>query len=105
LTSASSAITGAAHGATSANAAAASAAGQAGAFEGEPIGATFSAMCSQAQSATAQLEGTLGSLSRCVMLAAEGYLVTDRGIMQASAVTGAIGSGAAPTSPEGGARP
>jgi hypothetical protein len=65
----------------------------------------FSAICSRGQSATAQLEEALGSLSRCVGLAAEGYLLTDRGIVQACAVDGTTGSGEVQPCSKGGARP
>jgi hypothetical protein len=71
-----------------ARSAAASAAGQAGAFEGEPIGGAFMAMCARAQGATAELEQTMRSLSRNVAAAAVGYLVTDQGIVPTKALPG-----------------
>lgn len=104
LMNASSTIAGAAGVVAAADASAASASGQDGAFDGEPIGATFSAMCSRARSTTEELERTLRSLAHCVQSAAEGYLVTDQGIVAASSVAGAVGRGDAPASPEGGAR-
>jgi len=105
LTGASSQIGGAAVGAGDARASTSSASSQAGAFEGEPIGATFTEMCSRAQSTTEELERTLRSLAHCVQAAAEGYLITDQGIAHASSVAGAVGTRGAQSSPQGGARP
>ena len=50
-------------------------------------------MCSRARSTTEELERTLRSLAHCVQSAAEGYLVTDHGIVPASSVVGAVGRG------------
>jgi hypothetical protein len=74
--------------ADSAHQAAASAAAQAGAFGGEPITGAFLAMCSRAQQATAELEATVGGLSRNVAAAAVGYLVTDQGVVPIKALPG-----------------
>jgi hypothetical protein len=78
--------------------------GTAGDFGDQPIGGTYSAMCTRAQNATMEIEMALNSLSRCVQAASEGYLVTDIGIMRASQISGAVGSGGVASSPEGGAR-
>jgi hypothetical protein len=93
LAVASNLIAQAAAGAETARSASASAAGQAGAFGGEPIEGTFSDMCTRARSATDQLERTLISLAHCVAGASNGYLVTEQGIVRASAFPGQIGTG------------
>jgi hypothetical protein len=54
---------------------------QQGAFGSEAIGAAFGDMCVRAHEATAELEQTLGMLSRNVAAASVGYLVTDQGIV------------------------
>jgi hypothetical protein len=99
LLMASSMINEAASDAENARAASASAAGQAGAFDGESIEGTFSDMCSRARSATDQLEHTLTSLARCVQAASEGYLMTDRGILQAASFPGTVGTSGPSLSP------
>ena len=74
-------INGAADTVGEAHSAATSAAGQAGAFEGEPIGAAFESMCARAQAATTELQTTMQTLSQNVAAAAMGYLVTDQGVI------------------------
>jgi hypothetical protein len=70
------------------SAGAAASSGQQGAFGAEPIGDAFAGMCVRAQQATAELQQTIGMLSRNVAAAAAGYLVTDRGIVAMSELRG-----------------
>lgn len=86
LADASSQIAGHAGSVGSAQEAASSAAGQAGAFGGEPIEGAFLDMCQRAQTATGELEQTMRTLAQNVLLAAAGYLNTDRGIVPVSAL-------------------
>jgi hypothetical protein len=78
--------------------AAASAQAMAGAFGGEPIGGAFESACGRAAEAILALSNTVGTLAGCVQAAAEGYLVTDHGIIRAGGVPGAV----TPTNPTGG---
>lgn len=102
LQSASSAIGGTANGVEVAGEQASVAASSAGAFADEPIGATFSVMCLQGENAVQELQRTLKSLASCVQHAAEGYLVTDHGIVRAAAISGGVGTRGVPASPQGG---
>ena len=60
--------------------------------------APFSAACGRAAQAIIALTTTMGTLAGCVQAAAEGYLVTDHGIIPASGVPGAV----TPNNPSGG---
>ena len=88
LTSASGLIGSAAGVLNGAEAAAASAQGMAGAFGGEPIEGAFVSACGRAAQAILALTTTVGTLAGCVQAAAEGYLVTDHGIIRAGGVRG-----------------
>ena len=61
---------------------------QVGAFGSEPIAAAFAGMQGRAQQATQELAQTVGMLSRNVAAAAQGYLVTDHGIVAEAALPG-----------------
>ncbi len=68
----------------SAKSAITSAQGQSGAFGGEPIGATFLTMCSQASRAAEEYGQTIADLSRNVAMASLGYVTTDEGVIPVS---------------------
>lgn len=63
-----------------------SAQAEAGAFGGEPIGAAFLNMCSQASRATAEYGQVVSELSQNVAMAALGYVNTDEGVIPVSSL-------------------
>jgi hypothetical protein len=93
---------------TGAEMAAVAAQGMAGAFGGEPMQGAFISACGRASQAILALGSTVSTLAGCVQAAAQGYLVTDHGIIQAGGVAGGVtpanptGGGPAPLAPSWG---
>lgn len=81
-----------------AESAAASAEAVAGAFGGEAAEGAFVSACGRALQAILALSTTMGTLAECVQAAADGYLITDQGVIPAKGVPGAV----TPNNPAGG---
>jgi hypothetical protein len=60
------------------------ASGEEGSFGGEAAGGAFGTMCGRARSALGEIQSTAQELSTNTGAAAQGYLVTDQGVIHTS---------------------